>query len=106
MLDKKVYSAWAFQENNLAKRDINAEIYEELKRKYKITFKQNKTEEELKDYDIVLDFIRVGYAHNLYGVCKKPSEITDDELALLCDEGNLCFGYTKEKGDYFHIYTD
>ena len=35
-MEKKVYSSWAFTENEDEKRKINMQIYEELKEKYKI----------------------------------------------------------------------
>ena len=37
------------------------------------------------------------YAHGEYKIYKCPEEITLDELALICDGGNLCFGYSGSK---------
>ncbi len=105
MVEKKVYNGWAFDNDYIEKRDTNSTIYQELKKKYKIAWKNNKNKQELNDSDIIIGLSKVGYGHNVYDVYKKPSNITDDEIALICDDGNLCFGYMKEN-DGYHIFTD
>lgn len=37
------------------------------------------------------------YAHGEYKIYKCPNEVSLDELALICDGGNLCFGYRGNK---------
>lgn len=68
-MEKKVYSSYAFKENEREMMKINRQIYEELEERYKIL--------KVSDID-----------H------KAP---TRDELALICDGGNLCFGYRGDK---------
>lgn len=100
-LEKKVYSSWAFTENEDEKMSINREIYNELQGKYKIlkvsdANHRTPTEEELKSNDIVYSR-KACYAHGEYRIYKCPEEVTLDELALICDGGNLCFGYRGSK---------
>ena len=83
-IEKKIYSSWAFKENESEKAHCNREIYKELCEKYKIS--RYKVENP-DDYDIVL------------------TELSQLELALICDDGNLCFGYTMQ-GSQFYIFED
>lgn len=100
-LEKKIYSPWAFTENESEKAKINNAIYKELKEKYKILKVSDvdhrlPTNEELEQNDIVISR-KACYAHGEYKIYKCPDEITLDELALICDGGNLCFGYRGDK---------
>ena len=119
-LERKVYSPWAYTENESEKAKINRELYSELKDKVRIVGGS------------------VGYGHHTYLIVpvdkehfkdlenswaelnNKKKELLD-EMALIADNGNLCFGYTYlgkltsyensegEKFDNvyrFRIYTD
>ena len=90
-VEKKIYSGWAFKENEDEKRKMNSEIYKELKAKYKILVR-NGNLEEIEQYDFVARS-KPGYHHTEYTILKKPEGMTKDEAALICDGGNLCFGY-------------
>ena len=87
MLERKVYVSWAFTENEGEKATINYEIYKEIRNKAKV--------------------VRVssGYAHTEYKVLENPEKLSLDQLALICDGGNLCFGYRVEN-DIIVIHTD
>lgn len=93
MIERKIYNSYAFQENEKEKAKINREIYEELKDKYKIlnVFHEGPTKEELDNNDIVYSR-KACYAHGEYKIYKCPDEVTFNELSLICDNGNLCFG--------------
>lgn len=100
-LEKKIYSFYAFTENESEKAKINNAMYKELREKYKILKVSDvdhrlPTNEELEQNDIVISR-KACYAHGEYKIYKSPDEITLDELALICDEGNLCFGYSGNK---------
>nr|DAJ45269.1 MAG TPA: hypothetical protein [Caudoviricetes sp.] len=102
MIEKKVYPSWAYTENQYEKRDINMKIYEELKEKYKI----NKyASENIEEYDIVFEFNGFGYANKSFKILSNKAGLSSDELALIADDGNLCFGY-KRTGDIIKIYID
>jgi len=59
MVEKKIYSPWAFSKDEYEKRDRNLEIYKELKEKYRIHgcgFKLSSSNDKdslFADYDIV-----------------------------------------------------
>lgn len=100
-LEKQVYSSWAFTENESEKSKINMKIYNELKEKYKIlkvsdVNHKRPAKEELKQYDIVYSR-KACYGHGEYRIYKCPDQVTVNELALICDDGNLCFGYSGSK---------
>ena len=102
MIEKKVYPSWAYTENQYEKRNINTEIYEELKEKYKI----NKyASENIEEYDIAFEFNGFGYANKSFKILSNKAGLSSDELALIADDGNLCFGY-KRTGDIIKIYID
>ena len=87
MIERKVYPGWAFSENESEKKRINTEIYSEIENKAKV------------------ELVKRGNATEEYLVLSNPEDLSDDELALICDKGNLCFGYRKI-GDKIIIYTD
>lgn len=86
-LEKRIYSSWAFTENEREKSKVNYEIYEKIKDKAEVKW------------------VGSGYGHTKYEVISNPENLTTEELALICDGGNLCFGYRTE-GDLIVIYTD
>lgn len=101
MKEKTVYSSYAFEENEKEMMRINREIYQELKDKYKILKisdidHKEPTSEELKQNEIVYSR-KACYGRGEYKIYKCPEEVTTDELALICDGGNLCFGYRGNK---------
>lgn len=111
-LERKVYESWAFTENEHEKGKINREIYKELCNKYKIievgrTSINNEpfsvpTQEELDNNDFVYAG-RASYGRGEYKIYKCPDELSLDEIALICDGGNLCFGYAKFKASRKNI---
>lgn len=108
VVEKRIYNGYAFSENELDKRDINYRIYRELTQKYKILYKnqyKQYTSEELATYDLI--FTRSAcYLHSTYTVLKKPENITDEELLLIFDKGNLCFGGRKISEDAYEVAED
>jgi len=106
MIEIKIYSSWAFTENGDKKRDINYRIYkEDLALKSK-EFWGNKrpTEDDLKEFTCY-ECIGHGYANKKYKILSNPHNFSTLQLALICDSGNLCFGYRTE-GSNIVIYTD
>lgn len=115
-LERKIYSPWAFTENEDEKAKINREIYQELCSKYKVlkvgrdAFDRTNesfsvpTSEELANNDFVYAR-RACYHRAEYKIYKCPDELTLDEIALICDGDifNLCFGYAKYKASRTNI---
>lgn len=108
-MEKKIYSSWAFKENEEEMMKINRQIYEELKERYKILKVSDidhkvPTSEELERNDIVYSR-KACYAHGEYKIYKCPEEVTLNELALIFDDGNLCFGYRGNK-NFLSVFED
>lgn len=109
MIERKVYNGWAFSENEREKSKVNREIYEELKSKYKIlkisdiNYRQP-SEEQLENNDIVYSR-KACYLHGEYKIYKCPDEVTFNELSLICDNGNLCFGSSGNK-NFINVSED
>lgn len=104
-LKKRIYNSWAFSENEREKSKMNYEIYKELIQKYKVYQGDIKENLNFDNYDVVIGG-NACYLHGEYKVYKNAPNLSDDELALLCDEGNLCFGYSKMGSNGFYVYED
>ena len=111
-VERKIYSSWAFTNNEKEKAQINAEIYNELKSKYRISFSDRVYNSECKcvepihydNYDLVL-ICTVGYARNTFKILKNTTDLSLEEIVLICDHGNLCFGYSATENT-IDVYTD
>lgn len=110
MLERKVYSGWAYKDNADEKARINRELYAELEPKVKrcyidpITHLLDCTSEDMEKYCCFVGAGH-GYANVRCRILSNPHNLTNDELALAFDRGNLCFGYRRD-GDVIVIYTD
>lgn len=82
----------------------NFERYQELKQQHKVLVTY-KVPSDLSDWDVVIQCLGQGYAHARYKVLKNSAGLSTNELALICDSGNLCFGYRTSGGE-IHVYTD
>lgn len=101
MIEKRIYNGWAFKENEREKMKINLEIYNEICEKYKVS---RCNVGNIDDYDLVLERTP-GFHHSTYRIVKNNTDLSQLEIALVCDDGNLCFGY-KMEGSYFYIFED
>lgn len=97
--------------------------YDELRSKYKIARSMYKVyspanvndfepemaqkirDVRLKVWDVVVECIGTGYAHKKYRIVKNGPGLSTEDLAIICDQGNLCFGYRTE-GNIICIHTD
>ena len=112
-LERKVYSGWAYTENELEKSKINRDLYNDLMGKYKISYSsraynaKTKCMEDinLDNYDLVVSGSS-GYAHVTYSIIKNNTNLSYDEIALVCDRGNLCFGYRVGSNGSIIVDTD
>ena len=108
-MENKIYSAWAFTANELEKRDINYKIYKQLCEKYKVkriyhrSISDEQFQKILNDNDFVYE-TTAEYGHNNVTIYKSP-DLETNVQALICDEGNLCFGYDI-RNKHIVIYTD
>ena len=100
MSRKIIYGCGISQEQ----REINNKIYNELYSLFKYVKNNDYSNEDLSKYVIFSD-LGFGYANHRYRVHSNPYNLSDDEIALVLDRGNLCFGY-RRNGDVFTIYID
>lgn len=108
-MERHIYDSWAFTSDEQEKYKINREILQELKSKYKIckvsdANHKEPSDEQLKDNDIVYSR-QAEYLRGDYRIYKCPEEVTVLELALICDNGNLCFGHNGNK-KHIVVYED
>ena len=87
-LKRKVYSGWTLTENENEKRDINYSIYKDVAGK------------------AVVKRVGTTYNREIYKIVENKHDLSDDELALICDGGNLCFGYNVTENGSISVYTD
>lgn len=86
-IERRIYSGWAYTENEKEKARINYEIYKEIKDKAEVKW------------------VRSLHGRQEFEVVSNPHNLNDDELALICDDGNLCYGH-RTNGELIVIYTD
>lgn len=109
----RVYSNYAFDIDYKKKSTMNYLYYISLQRKYKIiginklqTNINNIDMQEYKSYDLIYSYESIHtFTRANYDIYKVPKELARDEIALILDEGNLCFGYTSN-GSSYTVYED
>lgn len=87
--------------------------YREILKKYRVTTAKTVWNPQMqksvpiqeKDYDVILWRVGRGYACEIYEVVKNAPGLDEKSLALICDDGNLCFGYDVRNGKIV-VYTD
>lgn len=80
--------------------------YKELQQQYKIAHSaRDLTSAQFNEYDVVVERCGSGYAHTKYRVLSNKAGLSTKDLAIICDKGNLCFGYRTE-GQIICVYTD
>ena len=113
-MDRIVTSNWAFTDNQKEKGKMNYEIYLDLMDKYKVWSggikkyigKGNYESIDQDKYDVIYECTGTGYGHKNYKIYKNAPHLSTDELALICDGGNLCFGYRAENNNRIVVHTD
>lgn len=110
---------WAFISDTDKRDEIGKAIldrYHSLIDEYNIIFGNQKydpmvkgmrdyTEDEINKADIWIILDGGGYAHTDYYIRKNTTDLDNDDLAIICDRGNVCFGY-RCSGNFITIYTD
>lgn len=67
--------------------------------------KQAYADKASEEYDIIIECVGTGYGHKKYRVAKNAPGLSAEDLAIICDQGNLCFGYRTE-GKIICVHTD
>lgn len=58
----------------------------------------------INDYDLVVKSIRKSYTSETYKIVKNTTNLTDEEIARVCDYCN--FGYHRDNDYQITVYTD
>ena len=96
------------------KSTMNYLYYVGLQRKYKILAIDKLDGENAKIiaqkednlYDLIYSYESIHSSFKAdYYIYKAPKELTKDEIALILDNGNLCFGYSST-GSHYTVYED
>jgi len=85
--------------------ETHYERYKELEAKHKISYGLRKDEDE-SDFDVIVQRTESGYGHTSYEVIKNTPNLSMDDLAIIADKGNLCFGYHQMGNGDIHVFTD
>ena len=72
---------------------------------YSVVGRREALEKAMESFDVVIEYVGPGYAHAKYRVLRNKPKLSTKDLAIICDEGNLCFGYRTE-GDLIIVHTD
>ena len=104
-VEKRIYSGWAFTPDELGKRDMNYLIYSELKDNAFCQYPSKPADEDTLKTKFVYEHAGSGYAHTKYRTISNPNQLSQLEMALICDSGNLCFGHRIQDG-LIVIHTD
>ena len=87
-LEKKVYSPWAYTENESEKSKINYELYKEIKDKAHCVGGNN-------GYGFSTSYMVIDDQDYFDSLKKnKGDKEVINQIALIADSGNLCFGYS------------
>lgn len=92
-VERKIYNGYAFSKNEAEKAKVNYEIHKELLEKYKV-YRNDlyfNPEVDVDKYEVVIGR-QPDYKHAKYNIIKNEPELSLNELLLICDGGNLCFG--------------
>lgn len=93
-----VHYGYAFMPNAAQAATENAETYEQIKSVCKFGTAPDGTH-------TVIAHAGNNYARRTYRIISNPTNLDRAHIALFCDAGNLCFGYSAS-GDRLDIYTD
>lgn len=96
------------------KKKSNLETYSKVMSSYKIRkcLSCDIEKVDMDSYDVVIVVKGTEYASQKYTVVKNAPSLPEDVLALICDDGNLCFGYRAPGFGYYDrrgtiiIHTD
>lgn len=99
-----VYAPWAFQENEGEKRDANRRLYSQLMERLGIDRAQT-AGRVVEGGGLAFEELSPTYNEIHFRVTEKPDWMTWAEVALVCDYGNLCFGFHL-RGNVIDVYTD
>lgn len=100
-----VYAPWAFKEDEDAKRDANRELYGRILERLGTSQREQAFRRTFEAGGLRFERLEPRYKRICFRVDEKPDWMTWAEVALVCDDGNLCFGFSVS-GNFIDVYTD
>lgn len=104
MIERRVYNGYAFSDNEFEKMKMNREIYDDLMKKYRI-LRDPPDGYNPDEYDLIYTR-KPGYGHAIYALLKNDTPLYKDDLLLIFDDGNLCFGGSFQGGNTYRVSED
>lgn len=122
------YTSWAYTDKATVASEANSEALKWIEEHYKVWFKSPYRSDDMnflvksfgideanrivreraqkeRDAEVLLEYVESGYGHIKYRVLRNIPNLSDGQLALICDKGNVCFGF-RVAGDMIIIHTD
>lgn len=106
-MEKRIYNGWAFTDNESEKGKINRKIWNELIESHRIHRSDLDFTPDVNpdEYDVIIGR-KAGYNHAVYNIIKNEPNLSTDELLLICDGGNLCFGGSRLGSNQLRVSED
>lgn len=105
-MTEKIYNGYVFTGNEKEKVKMNLDIYNELIKKYKVEINLDTKKIKNLDYLDLAIVRKAEYLRSTYNIIKNNTDLSTDEILLICDGGNLCFGGFKKSETEFIVYED
>lgn len=109
-----VKKGYAFSENERDKAKAVKKRFDELNEKYvigKVNLFQlekmsvSELDSEMKKFDIFISQ-EPKYHHSIHKVLKNNTDLTHEDILIICDNGNLCFGGSYQGNNQYRISED
>lgn len=114
MIDFDVKKGYAFSGNEREKSKAVHERFSELTKKYSIgktnsfslkKMTEKELEAEMEKFDIFISR-EPKYHHSIHTVLKNNTDLSNEDMLIICDSGNLCFGGPYEGHNQYRISED
>lgn len=112
--DFDVKRGWAFNENEREKAKAVSSRFEELNKKYRIgkinsyqaeRMTQAEIDNSSELYDLFISR-EPKYHHSIHTVLKNTTDLSHEDILIICDSGNLCFGGSYEGNNKYRVSED
>lgn len=114
MLNFDVKRGYAFSENEREKAKVVRKRFDVLNKSYRIgktnsfaleKMTADELNTELDKFDLFISR-EPKYHHSIHTVLKNNTDLTHEDILIICDSGNLCFGGSYEGGNKYRISED
>ncbi len=100
---RTIYKSYVFSEGEQSKRASNRIYYQHLLNQYKISCGFH-VPEDRENIDLLIKQISEEDC-SIYQILQNKTDLSLDEIALICDKGKLYFGYYNDNPNTIMIYN-